>query len=64
MLQRYSMRLRIYSWFMKYLPPPWRLRASSLSFSGDVGRLLALLSLNELVRKRTETDVAFTREYT
>ena len=38
MLRRYSVRLRIYSWFMKYLPPPWRLRASSLSFSGDVGR--------------------------
>ena len=26
--------------------------------------MLALLSLNELLRKRTETDVAFTREYT
>ena len=25
--------------------------------------LLALLSLNEVLRKRTETDVAFTREY-
>ena len=26
--------------------------------------LLALLSLNELLRKCTETDLAFTREYT
>jgi len=26
--------------------------------------MLALLSLNELLRKRTDTDVAFTREYT
>ena len=26
--------------------------------------LLALLSLNELLRKRTEMDVAFTKEYT
>ena len=26
--------------------------------------VLALLSLNELLCKRTETDVAFTREYT
>ena len=26
--------------------------------------MLALLRLNELLRKRTETDVAFTREYT
>ena len=26
--------------------------------------MLALLSLNELLHKRTETDVAFTREYT
>ena len=29
-----------------------------------LGRLLALLSLYELLCKRTETDVAFTREYT
>jgi len=26
--------------------------------------MLALLSLNELLRKHIETDVAFTREYT
>ena len=38
MLQRYSVRLRIYSWFMKYLPLPWRLQASSLSLNGNVGR--------------------------
>ena len=28
-----------------------------------IGIVLALLSLNELLRKRTETDVAFTLEY-
>ena len=38
MLQRYSVRLRIYSWFMKYCHPNWPLRASSLFPSGDVGR--------------------------
>jgi hypothetical protein len=38
MLQRYSMRLQIYSWSMKYCHPNWRLRASSLFFNGDVGR--------------------------
>ena len=37
-LQWYSVRLRIYSWFMKYMPPPWHLRVSSLTFSSDVGR--------------------------
>ena len=35
-----------------------------LSFSFVFLRVLALLSLNELLRKRIETDVAFTREYT
>jgi hypothetical protein len=45
MLQRYSVRLRIYSWFLKYLPPPWRLRASSLPLSGDDGRRQQALTL-------------------
>jgi len=30
MLQWYSVRLRIHSWFIKYCHPNWRLRASSL----------------------------------
>ena len=38
MLQRYSVRLRIYSWSMKYCHPNWRLRASLLFPGGDVGR--------------------------
>ena len=38
MLRRYSVRLRIYSWPMIYLPPHWRLRTPSLISSGDVGR--------------------------
>ena len=38
MLRRYSMRLRIYSWLMNYLPPHWCLRVSLLSSSSDVGR--------------------------
>ena len=38
MLRRYSVRLRIYSWPVKYLPSHWCLRASSLIPSGDAGR--------------------------
>ena len=38
MLQRYSVRLQIYSWFMKYCHPNWRLRASLLFPGSDVGR--------------------------
>ena len=38
MLQRYSVCMRIYSWFMKYCHPNRRLRASSLFPSGDIGR--------------------------
>ena len=45
MLQRYSVRLRIYSRFMKYLSPHWRLRASSLFPSGDVGRRQQIVSI-------------------
>ena len=35
MLQRYSVRLRIYSWFMKYCHPKL---ASAGVIAGDVGR--------------------------
>ena len=38
MLRRYSVRLRIYSWPMIYLPLHWRLQTPSLIPSGDVGR--------------------------
>jgi len=40
------------------------IESSDDSDSDHKRRLLALLSPNELLRKRIDTDVAFTREYT
>ena len=50
-------RLRIYSWFMKYLPPHLRLRASSLFPSGDVGWRQQALYLSYFVLSMIDEQV-------
>ena len=58
MLQQYFMRLRIYSWFMKYPPPPnWHLRASLLFPSGDAG---SANNLHDSSRHRANWLLPFT----
>ena len=45
-------------------PVPAPVDPRDVQLRPEASPLLALLSLYELLRKRTETDVAFTREYT
>ena len=46
-----------------YAPPHLRIKENRSIKVGLIRRLLGILNANRKIRKRTDTDVAFTREY-